>query len=119
MSRRASAAPNDATGALNQFGSLARQASRNATSRGQRGQSREGSTADMRGGSVLVEVFVGRTPRGAARRWSALQELRGVRCVALARLPRFAWRPVGALARVATDLALQLDDVEEDVGLPT
>jgi hypothetical protein len=72
----------------------------------------------MREGLILLEVVVGSADRGAARRWSALQELRGVRCVALARLPRFAWRPIGALAWVATNLALQLDDVEEHVGLP-
>src|SRR5262249_10526811 len=64
-----------------------------------------------RGRSLVLEIFVVAGSRvGALRCRTALQELR----VALARLARFARRPLG---RIASDLRLQFDDVEEDVCL--
>src|SRR5262249_41845055 len=58
---------------------------------------------------VVIESRAGGRP---LRRRRALQELRRM---ALARFARFARR---ALGRLAADLRLQLDDIEEDVGLP-
>src|SRR5579872_561777 len=118
MSRRASSGPNESTGALNQAGSWARQVLRKATRRGQRGQSRPGSPlcggmAAFRKPLIVLELVLN---LDALRGRAALQELRGVaRFAALARLPRFAHRP---LRRIAPDLALHLDDVDKLVGLP-
>src|SRR4051812_41459167 len=107
----ASIGPKAGTGALCQFGSLARQFSRKPTSRGQRGQLREGSapstgTGAAREGSVLV-IVAARPLRDRA----ALEELRGV-------LTLLTRRPVsGTFSWIAADLSLQLDDVDELVGL--
>ena len=67
-----------------------------------------------------ILVFVVEVIRGARalRRGRALQELRRVAAVTAAALtaPVVARRAGRALGRVAADLALQLDDVEEDVA---
>jgi hypothetical protein len=60
----------------------------------------------------VLEIVVGCAGGRALRRGGALQELRGVALAA--RLTCFAR---GALGRIAPDLALQFDDVEEDIGL--
>src|SRR3954453_7456412 len=111
--RRASRGPKDGTGALNQAGSRSRRSLRNATRRGQRGQSRGASAAAIGSSPRSSQLFVLElvsADRGAARQRAALQELR--RMIALARLPAFTRR---ALSRVAADLGLQFDDVLEDV----
>src|SRR5712671_3328611 len=59
---------------------------------------------------LLVVAGVGR--HALRRRGAALEELRS-----MAAVPRLARLTRGALGRVAADLGLQLDDVEEDVGL--
>src|SRR5918993_4392820 len=126
MRSRASRDPNEGTGALNQPGSRARRPSRKVTRRGQRGQSRGGSTAAMVSLAIqssdrlffVVEVLAG-TARGGRctgrRSGAALQELRRVLAALVA-----AFRPLArsALGRIAADLRLQLDEVDEDVGLP-
>jgi hypothetical protein len=65
-------------------------------------------------GSVFEIVVVRGTRACPLRNGAALQELRGV----LARLAWFAAFARAALGRVAADLGLQLDDIEEDIGLP-
>ena len=62
--------------------------------------------------SVVEIVVIGRAGARALRRRRTLQELR--RMTLAARFARLARHPLG---RVAADLRLQLDDVEEDVGL--
>src|SRR5436309_1702562 len=116
MRSRALCGPNEATGALNQSASRRRHSSRNVLRRGHSGQSRPGlpdaSGIALRLVLEIVVVIESRARARPLRRRRALQELRRV---ALARFARFARR---ALGRVAADLRLQLDDVEEDVGLP-
>src|SRR5690242_7069123 len=113
MSRRASSGPKVWTGALNQSGSRLRQSLRNATRRGQSGQSRGGSAAGASSRTArLGLVFVVELILGAGPLWRgrALQELRRMAVAFAARLARF---PRRAFARIAPYLALQLDDVEE------
>src|SRR5437762_13686028 len=91
MRSRASSGPNEWTGALNQSGSFARHCSRNATRRGQSGQSRGGSlSSDLRmillaepvptsadharAALFVVKILVRGT--GPLRRQRTLQELR-------------------------------------------
>src|SRR5579883_3547750 len=118
MSRGAVISPKLGTGALNQVGSRARQSWRKAWSRGHSAQSRSGSTpvgdtVRPRAGSVVeLVVIIVVAAADPLRRGAALQELRGV--ARLARLPGLARRPLGG---VAADRGLQLDDVEEDIGL--
>src|SRR5262245_63411316 len=66
--------------------------------------------------SIVELVVVGSRAADPLRRRAALQELRGV--LALARLARLACLPCCALGRIAADLGLQLDDVDELGGLP-
>src|SRR5262249_37162984 len=111
MSSRALRDPNEPTGALNHDGSRSLQSSRKPLRRGQRGQSRPRlpDASDIWECSVF-EVVVVIDRRGGARTLRCrrtLQELRGMAFAA--RLARFAG---GALGRIATDLRLQLDDVE-------
>ena len=63
MSSRALRGPNEGTGALNQDGSLARHSWRNATRRGQRGQSRPGLPDGI--GEGLRSVGAGTTVLGS------------------------------------------------------
>ena len=58
----------------------------------------------------IILIVEGGARSRALRRGGALEELGRV-----ARLARFARRPLG---RIAADLGLQLDDVEEHIGLP-
>ena len=115
MRSRALRGPNEATGALNQSDSRRRHSSRNALRRGQSGQSRPGlPDASRKAARLILEIVVviesgaGTSP---LRRRRTLQELRRV---ALARLARLACRSLG---RVASDFRLQLDDIQEDIGL--
>src|SRR5262245_65669482 len=64
--------------------------------------------------SLVFEFVVG-AGAGALRGDTALEEL--WRVLALARLARLAWLARCALGRIAADLRLQLDDVDELVGL--
>ena len=114
MSSGASIGPKEGTGALCQSDSLARQFSRNATSRGQRGQLREGTEVSAGIGAAwersVFEVVVGAGARPLRDR-AALEELRGV-------LTLLTRRPVsGTFSWIAADLSLQLDNVDELVGL--
>ena len=64
---------------------------------------------------LVVVIRADRHAGALWRGWRSLQELRRVAC----RLATFvARRTRGALGRVAANLALQRDDIREDVGLP-
>src|SRR5437868_14483069 len=86
ISSRASGAPNEGTGALNQSGSRSRNNWRKLARRGQRGQSRGGSAAviDQISLSLFFVEIVVRAGRCAGGRWrrAALEELRCVTWVA-------------------------------------
>ena len=92
------------------------------TSRGQRGQSRPGlpSADRMAGLRDYSSKSSSSAPTSAvARPAAAPADAAGIAACAaalaiVARTARFAG---GALGRIAADLALQLDDVDEDVGL--
>src|SRR5262249_41586854 len=107
--------PTEATGALTQWGSRRRHSRRKAFSRGQSGQSRPGLPEPSCAGRSVLEIVVvieGCAGAGPLRRRGPLQKLRRM---ALARLARFSRRALGG---VTAALPLQLDDIEEDVGLP-
>ena len=113
--RRASIGPKEGTGALCQPGSFARHACRKAASRGHSGQSRAGCAGWSAGAGLSVgSVFEIVVAAGPLRHSAALQELRRV----LTLLAGFARRSFAAVARIAADLPLQFDDVNELVGLP-
>src|SRR5436190_24343237 len=112
MRSRAVRGPKEGTGALNQVGSRRRQSARNALRRGQREQFRPGlpDSPVIGSGSIVEVVIVGSAGAGPLRSSGSLQELW---CMPLARLARLARLAGGALGRVAADLGLQFDNVEE------
>src|SRR5262245_18938400 len=128
ISSRAESGPKAGTGALNQSGCSCRKFWRNICSRGQSGQSRAGVDAGVDNApgigasrrdenGLVFEIVVVSAGTGALRRGATLQELRCVRG-GMTRLAPFARLTRRALGRIASNLRLQLDDVEEDIGLP-